>query len=218
MTLVSVSILNSDLANLADVAETVYRSGADLLHYDVMDGRFVDNLSFGLPVLTALRPHTLLPVDVHLMISDPLRYAARFAEAGADMLSFHIESDSDPAETVAEIHRCGIHAGIVLSPDTDAERVFPYLSCLKPDDFILLMTVHPGLGGQSFLPQVLPKIRRLRGEIIRRGLDLHIEVDGGINAETGAQCSAAGADILVAGSYVIGAADPAEAVSALHCL
>lgn len=216
MATVSVSILNSDLAHLADVAETVKQTGAELLHYDVMDGVFVDNLSFGLPVLSAIRPLTQVPVDVHLMISDPLRYVSRFVKAGADLLSFHIESSSDCAETVAEIHRCGVRAGIALSPETPVEAVYPFLPMLNKGDFILLMTVHPGLGGQSFMPEVLPKIRALRQTLDQGGYDLHIEVDGGINAETGARCTEAGADILVAGSYVLGSAHPEEAVSALH--
>lgn len=213
--MVLASILNSDLANLAGVAETVAASGADALHFDVMDGRFVDNISFGLPVLSALRPHTALPVDVHLMISEPLRFAERFVKAGADLLSFHIESDSDPQEMLRCIHSYGIPAGIAVSPDTPAEAVLPVLSEMKPDDFILLMTVYPGLGGQKFMPQILPKIRTLSEAIRRSGLSLHIEVDGGINAETGMLCRKAGADYLVAGSYVLGAGDPAASVAAL---
>ena len=215
MALVSVSILNGDLSRLAQVADTIADAKADLLHYDVMDGSFVDNLSFGLPVLTSLKPFVRVPVDVHLMIQQPLRFAERFVQAGADLLSFHIESQSDPAETVREIHRLGIPAGIAVSPDTPAETVFPLLEQLLPDDFILMMTVRPGLGGQQFMPQVLPKIEALRTRIKAMQVPLHIEVDGGINAQTGALCRKAGADYLVAGSYVLGAEDPAAAVRAL---
>ena len=215
MALVSVSILNGDLSRLAQVADTIADAKADLLHYDVMDGSFVDNLSFGLPVLTSLKPVVRVPVDVHLMIQQPLRYAERFVQAGADLLSFHIEAQSDPAETVREIHRLGIPAGIAVSPDTPAETVFPLLEQLLPDDFILMMTVRPGLGGQQFMPQVLPKIEALRTRIKAMQVPLHIEVDGGINAQTGALCRKAGADYLVAGSYVLGAEDPAAAVRAL---
>ena len=215
MALVSVSILNGDLSRLAQVADTIADAKADLLHYDVMDGSFVDNLSFGLPVLTSLKPVVRVPVDVHLMIQQPLRYAERFVQAGADLLSFHIEAQSDPAETVREIHRLGIPAGIAVSPDTPAETVFPLLEQLLPDDFILMMTVRPGLGGQQFMPQVLPKIEALRTRIKAMQMPLHIEVDGGINAQTGALCRKAGADYLVAGSYVLGAEDPAAAVRAL---
>ncbi|MBR6719231.1 MAG: ribulose-phosphate 3-epimerase [Oscillospiraceae bacterium] len=215
MALVSVSILNGDLSRLAQVADTIADAKADMLHYDVMDGSFVDNLSFGLPVLTSLKPFVRVPVDVHLMIQQPLRFAERFVQAGADLLSFHIESQSDPAETVREIHRLGIPAGIAVSPDTPAETVFPLLEQLLPDDFILMMTVRPGLGGQQFMPQVLPKIEALRTRIQAMQMPLHIEVDGGINAQTGALCRKAGADYLVAGSYVLGAEDPAAAVRAL---
>ena len=215
MALVSVSILNGDLSRLAQVADTIADAKADMLHYDVMDGSFVDNLSFGLPVLTSLKPFVRVPVDVHLMIQQPLRFAERFVQAGADLLSFHIEAQSDPAGTVREIHRLGIPAGIAVSPDTPAETVFPLLEQLLPDDFILMMTVRPGLGGQQFMPQVLPKIEALRTRIKAMQVPLHIEVDGGINAQTGALCRKAGADYLVAGSYVLGAEDPAAAVRAL---
>lgn len=214
--MVLASILNSDLLNLAKVADTVRESGADALHYDVMDGRFVDNISFGLPVLASLRPYTKQPIDVHLMITDPLRFVERFVEAGADMLSFHIESDSDVRETLRCIHACGIPAGIAVSPDTPVSAVYPVLSDMQKDDYILLMTVYPGLGGQKFMPQILPKIRELSEYLQREQLPLHIEVDGGINAETGMQCRRAGADYLVAGSYVLGSQNPAEAVRSLN--
>ena len=212
MAMISASILNGDLAHLADVAETVRCAGADALHYDVMDGCFVDNLSFGLPVLAGLRQVTALPIDVHLMIQEPLRFAERFVKAGADMLSFHVESNSDPAETLHMIQQAGIPAGIALSPDTPTERLKPYLPLLRPQDFVLMMTVQPGLGGQSFLPYVLPKIETLRSLLEAAGVSAHIQVDGGINAQTAAQCRNAGVDYLVAGSYLLGADSPAEAV------
>ena len=214
--MISASILNGDLAHLAQTAETVAASGADALHYDVMDGCFVDNLSFGLPVLSSLRPCTKLPIDTHLMIEKPLRFVERFAEAGADMISFHIESRSDTAETVRAIHSLGLPAGIAVSPDTPVETLFPLLSKLQKDDFILLMTVHPGLGGQAFLPRIIPKIAALSQALQHEQLPVHIQVDGGINAQTGAQCCAAGADYLVAGSYLLRAEDPAAAVRALR--
>lgn len=214
--MVLASILNSDLLNLAKVADTVRQSGADALHYDVMDGRFVDNISFGLPVLASLRPYTKQPIDVHLMITDPLRFVERFVKAGADMLSFHIESDSDVRETLRCIHACGIPAGIAVSPDTPVSAVYPVLSDMQKDDYILLMTVYPGLGGQKFMPQILPKIRELSEYLKREQRPLHIEVDGGINAETGMQCRRAGADYLVAGSYVLGSQNPEEAVRSLN--
>lgn len=216
MAIISASILNGDLAHLADTVQAVARSGADMLHYDVMDGCFVDNLSFGLPVLTSLRPCTKLPIDVHLMIRDPLRFAERFVKAGADMLSFHIESESDPAETLRTVQKAGIPAGIAISPDTPAETLMPLLPLLRAQDFILVMTVHPGLGGQAFLPYVLPKIEQLRKMMQETGCSAHIQVDGGINAETGRQCREAGADYLVAGSYLLRAENPAEAVQSLR--
>ena len=214
--MVLASILNSNLLNLSKVADTVSASGADALHYDVMDGRFVDNISFGLPVLSALRPYTKLPIDVHLMISEPRRFAERFVKAGADLLSFHIESDSDPAETLRCIHSCGIPAGIAVSPDTPVSAVLPMLPLMQKDDFVLFMTVYPGRGGQAFMPQILPKIRELAGIFRREHLPLHIEVDGGINAETGMLCRKAGADYLVAGTYVLGAEHPEAAVASLQ--
>ncbi len=216
MTRISVSILNADLTDLKGVAATVQRSGAEMLHYDVMDGCFVDNISFGLPVLQSLRRCTDLPLDVHLMIRDPLRFAERFADAGAQLLSFHVESESDPAETVREIHRCGLRAGIALSPDTPLERLCPYLHMLEPEDFVLLMTVEPGFGKQSFLYGVLPKIRALRSRMTAECLPLHIEVDGGINAETAVLCREAGADLLVSGSFLFRAPDVREAVRQLR--
>lgn len=214
--MISASVLNGDLAHLADVAKTVEASGADALHYDVMDGIFVDNLSFGLPVLSTLRPCTRLPIDVHLMITEPLRFAERFVSAGADLLSFHIESDSDAAETVRVIHSLGIPAGVAVSPDTPLDALKPVLPLLQKDDFILLMTVYPGLGGQKFIPRILPKIAELHSILLREQLPVHIEVDGGINAETGRQCREAGADYLVAGSYLLGADDPVAAVRSLR--
>ncbi len=215
MALVSVSILNGDLARLAEVAQTIEAAQADMLHFDVMDGMFVDNISFGLPVLSCLKPLVQLPLDVHLMIEEPLRFAERFAEAGADLLSFHIESRSDAAETLREIHSFGIPAGIAVSPETPEDTVFPLLEQMQPEDFILMMTVRPGLGGQQFMAEVLPKIQRLRSRIAKLQIPLHVEVDGGINAETGLLCRKAGADYLVAGSYVLGAKDPAGAVRSL---
>lgn len=215
MALVSVSILNGDLARLADVAAVIGDARADMLHFDVMDGSFVDNLSFGLPVLSCLKPLVTLPVDVHLMIEDPLHFAERFVKAGADLLSFHIESRSDAGETLNAIHSLGIPAGIAVSPDTPEETVFPLLEKMQPEDFILMMTVRPGLGGQQFMPEVLKKIAHLRSRITALQMPLHIEVDGGINAETGARCRKAGADYLVAGSYVLCSDDPAEAVRSL---
>lgn len=214
--MVSVSILNGDMARLAELAGAAEQAGAELLHFDVMDGQFVDNISFGLPVLESLNAASDMPMDVHLMIKEPHRFAERFCKAGADWLSFHIESDSDAAEVIDIIHSHGVHAGIALSPATPAEAVYPCLALLQPGDFILVMTVVPGLGGQSFIPEMTEKIRTLRQEIAKRGLSLHIEVDGGINAQTAASCRNAGADILVAGSYLLRADNMKDAVRSLN--
>lgn len=216
MAIISASILNADLANLAQVAKIVEDSGADALHYDVMDGCFVDNISFGLPVLHALRRCTNLPLDVHLMVKDPLRFVSRFVEAGAQYLSFHIESDSDPAKTVDAIHSYGVAAGIALCPKTPLSVVLPLLPKLKAGDFILLMTVEPGWGKQAFMHEVLPKIQQLQALRKEQALPLHIQVDGGIQAETAAICRAAGVDFLVSGSYLMNAESPAKAVQLLR--
>ena len=216
MTMISASILNADLAHLADVADTAASAGADFIHYDVMDGIFVDNISFGLPVLQCLKKFAKLPIDAHLMIQEPHRFVKRFAEAGAQMLSFHIESASDTAETIYLIHENGMKAGIAVSPDTPVEDVFPYLSMLEDDDFVLLMTVYPGYGKQKFLDYVLPKIEALRAEMNRGSKKLHIQVDGGIQAQTALLCRNAGADNLVSGSYLFCSENPAEAVRSLR--
>ncbi len=216
MCIISASILNADLANLANVAKIVENSGADALHYDVMDGCFVNNISFGLPVLHALRRCTELPLDVHLMVKDPLRFVSRFVEAGAQYLSFHIESDSDPVQTVEAIHSYGVAAGIALCPNTPVSGLLPLLDKLREGDFILLMTVEPGWGKQAFIYDVLPKIRELRALLDEKNLPLHIQVDGGIQDETAAICREAGVDFLVSGSYLMNAPVPAEAVKLLR--
>ena len=207
LNIVSPSILSADFANLAYELERV--RAAQWLHIDVMDGHFVPNITVGMPVVSCIRRVTDHYLDVHLMICDPLRYGPQFAKAGANMVCFHIEADGDPAGVIRALHDAGAHAGVALKPGTPAEAVYPFL---KEADMVLLMTVEPGFGGQVFLPEVLPKIRAVRGEADRRGLELKIQVDGGINLETARLCAEAGADVLVAGSYVFGGADPAKAV------
>ena len=212
--LVSPSILAADFCELGRECDEVVKAGAEMLHLDVMDGKMVPNISFGVPVITSLRKKNDALFDVHLMIDRPLFYTPAFVKAGADHITFHIESSDDPAETIKEIHRLGVTAGMSLKPATPAEAVFPYLDQLE---MVLVMTVEPGFGGQSFMADQLPKIAAFRKEIIRRNLNCHIEVDGGISAANAALLFDAGAEVLVAGSSVFGAEDPqAEIVKMLE--
>ncbi len=211
--LVSASVLSADMLRLGEEIEKIEKNGIDSLHFDVMDGVLVNNISFGLPVLEAVRRKTSMPLDVHLMITDPLRYVKRFAEAGADIISFHIESESDASATIRTIRESGAKAAIALSPKTPAEMIYKYL----PDVCtVLVMTVEPGFGGQSFIPGTVDKIRSIRERITGLGLDVHIEVDGGINDETASVVRNAGADILVSGSYLFKAEDMKKAAELLR--
>ena len=216
MAMVSPSILSADFAHLGSDCRAVLDAGAQMLHYDVMDGRFVPNISFGMPVLKSL--HKALPdafYDVHLMIDDPLTYAEPFAKAGASLITFHLECGCDTAATLARIKALGCKTGLSVKPHTSVQALFPYLDQL---DLALVMSVEPGFGGQKFMPMALDKIRALREEIDRRGLSCLVEVDGGVDAVTGPACVEAGADVLVAGSAVFGAADPTAAVAGLKAL
>ena len=216
MAMVSPSILSADFAHLGSDCRAVLDAGAQMLHYDVMDGHFVPNISFGVPVLKSL--HKALPdafYDVHLMIDDPLTYAEPFAKAGANLITFHLECGCDTAATLARIKALGCKTGLSVKPHTSVQALFPYLDQL---DLALVMSVEPGFGGQKFMPMALDKIHALREEIDRRGLSCLVEVDGGVDAVTGPACVEAGADVLVAGSAVFGAADPAAAVAGLKAL
>ncbi len=209
---ISPSILASDFSRLGEEAVSVQDAGADLLHIDVMDGHFVPNITLGAPIVKCLRPRVRLPFDVHLMISDPLKYIPDFAKAGADLITVHLESGST-AECIALIKSLGVTPAVALKPATPAEAVFPYLQDLG---MVLVMTVEPGFGGQKFMADQTEKIRAVRNECAKRGLETDIQVDGGITAETLPLCAEAGANVFVAGSYIFGAADRAAAIAALR--
>ena len=216
MAMISPSILSADFCRLADECRLVLEAGAQMLHFDVMDGHFVPNISFGVPVLASL--HKGIPsafFDVHLMISHPLAYVEPFAKAGADLINFHIEAEDDPAAVLAAIRAAGRKTGMTIKPGTPVEALFPWLDQL---DLVLVMSVEPGFGGQKFMPAALDKLAALKARRQEKGLAFLLEVDGGVNAETAPLCAAAGADVLVAGSAVFAAPDPAAAVAAFAAL
>lgn len=206
------SILSADFSRLGEEIRAVESGGATVVHIDVMDGQFVPNITIGLPVVRSLRKSTALTLDAHLMIEEPGRYAAQFAEAGADMVSVHVEADVHLQRTLISIREAGAKAGIAINPATSLtllEEALPYA------DFVLLMSVNPGYGGQRFIPTSLDKLRRLKDMIYQKGLPVRIEIDGGIDENNIAEIAAAGAEIIVAGSAVFGKDDPAEAVKGL---
>jgi ribulose-phosphate 3-epimerase len=213
MVKVSPSVLACDLSRLLEEVKSIESAGADMVHLDVMDGMFVTNISFGLPVIASLRKNTDIFFDVHLMIDRPERYVERFVEAGADLVTFHYEASDNPEKTLELIRSLGKKAGISVKPNTPVDVVYPMLDKC---DLVLIMTVEPGYGGQSFMPEMLDKIRALRAEIEYRGLEVDIQVDGGINAETGRLVRKAGANNLVAGSYVFKEKDRRTVIDSLR--
>ena len=212
--LVSASLLGCDLADLKGEINSIEKAGADWLHCDVMDGMFVNNISFGTPVLKCVKKAANLPLDTHLMINDPIRYIDDYAELGSANITFHLEAAPDPQAVIDRIHSHGISAGISIKPATPVSEVKPYL---QSADLVLVMTVDPGFGGQKFMPDTLEKISEIRFLLDSMGRDnVHVEVDGGINAGTVKFCREAGADVMVSGSYIFGADNRATAVKSLR--
>ena len=209
------SILSADFSRLGNEITDIRSGGADYIHFDVMDGEFVPNISIGIPVLKSLRKITDMFIDVHLMITTPLRFAKAFCDAGADLVVFHVEADSyqNISDAIDVVKAQGKKVGLAVKPRTPAAVLYPFIERL---DLVLVMTVEPGFGGQSFMPDQLPKIKELRHEIERRGLDCELEVDGGVDPVTAKLCKAAGANVLVAGSAVFGKADRSAQIAAIR--
>ena len=206
------SMLAADFLHLEKDVQLV-NEYADIFHLDIMDGTFVPNISYGFPVVEAISSIAVKPLDVHLMIVNPEKYVERFAKVGASMISFHLNATEDPAAVLRDIRSLGVKAGLVINPDIPVESLYPYL---KDADFILLMSVYAGFGGQKFIEDTYVRIRTLREEIARQGLDLPIEVDGGVGPANAKALIEAGAEILVAGSAVFKAEDPGAVIAAMR--
>jgi ribulose-phosphate 3-epimerase len=213
MIYIAPSVLAADFSQLTNEIIRVQRAGANMLHLDVMDGHFVPNISFGAPVIASMRKRTGLLFDVHLMITDPQRYINDFLKAGADSITIHVESCDDPMSTLNYLGDVGCRAAIAISPNTPAETVFPFLDKVA---MVLVMTVHPGFGGQKFMPDMMDKVRTIRAEIIKRGLDVDIQVDGGIGVDNIGIVTEAGANVIVAGSSIFGAKKTGAVIKAMR--
>ena len=213
MTKISPSMLAADFTKLGEELLDIERAGADMVHLDVMDGVFVTNISFGLPVIEALRKKSNMIFDVHLMIIEPDKYVERFVDAGADIVTFHHEATRDTAAVLKMIKAKGAKAAVSVKPNTPVEKIYPYLELC---DMVLIMTVEPGYGGQALIPETIEKVRKIKAEIERRGLTVDIQVDGGINEKNAPEAISAGANILVAGSAVFKAADRKAAIDKLR--
>ena len=211
--MVAPSLLSADFGDLRKDLEMINSSEADWLHLDIMDGVFVPNISFGFPVLKYVAKYCTKPLDVHLMIVNPEKYVDRFAQAGASMISFHLNASDDPGALLRHIRSLGVKSGLVINPDIPVEDLFPYL---VDADYVLLMSVFAGFGGQKFIEDTYGRVGALKAEIQRQGLDIPIEVDGGVSAANSKALSEAGAEILVAGSAVFKADDPAEVIAQIR--
>jgi ribulose-phosphate 3-epimerase len=213
MVKIAPSILSADFSKLGEEIIAVEKAGADYIHVDVMDGHFVPNITIGPLIVEAIRPITKLPLDVHLMIENPDQYIEAFAKAGADYVTVHVEACRHLHRTVQNIKSYGIKAGVVLNPATPVESIQHIIGDI---DMVLLMSVNPGFGGQIFIPEVLPKIRKVKELADQKGLDIEIEIDGGVNSETAKLCMEAGANVLVAGSAIYNQEDYAKAISLIR--
>ena len=207
------SILSADFARLGEEVRRVEQAGADLIHFDVMDGHFVPNLSFGIPVLESVRKVTTLALDVHLMIDEPERYLEQFVRAGANSISVHAEACEDLPGIAQRIHQLGIRAAVAINPETEPTRVLDAAACL---DMILVMSVHPGFGGQGFIPESLDKVRTVCNELKRRSLEVDVEIDGGIKVDNIGLAAQAGANVFVSGSGIFGHSDYAAIIRQLR--